>query len=30
MAELSMAEKNQISHRSQAIKAMLPTLLTYL
>jgi len=30
MAELSMAEKNQISHRSRAIKAMLPTLLTYL
>jgi XTP/dITP diphosphohydrolase len=30
MAELSLVEKNQISHRSQAIKAILPTLLTYL
>ena len=30
MAELSMAEKNQISHRSRAIKAMLPILHTYL
>jgi XTP/dITP diphosphohydrolase len=30
MAELSMADKNQISHRAQAIKAMLPTLLAYL
>jgi XTP/dITP diphosphohydrolase len=30
MAELSMAEKNQISHRSRAIKAMLPDLLPYL
>jgi len=30
MAELSLVEKNQISHRSRAIKAMLPILLTYL
>lgn len=30
MAELSMAEKNQISHRSRAVKAVLPNLLTYL
>ena len=30
MAELNLAEKNHISHRSQAIKAILPTLLTYL
>jgi XTP/dITP diphosphohydrolase len=30
MAELSMFEKNQISHRSHAIKAILPKLLTYL
>jgi XTP/dITP diphosphohydrolase len=30
MAELSMWEKNQISHRARAIKAMLPTLLAYL
>lgn len=30
MAELSMVEKNKISHRSRAIKAMLPILLTHL
>lgn len=30
MAELSLTEKNQISHRSQAIKSLLPILLTYL
>jgi XTP/dITP diphosphohydrolase len=30
MAELSMAEKNQISHRARAIQALLPTLLAYL
>lgn len=30
MAELSMAEKNKISHRSRAIEAMLPYLHTYL
>ncbi len=30
MAELNLLEKNQISHRSQAIKAILPILLTYL
>jgi XTP/dITP diphosphohydrolase len=30
MAELSMAEKNQVSHRAGAIKALLPTLLAYL
>ncbi len=30
MAELSMAEKNQISHRSRAIKSILPKLLAYL
>lgn len=30
MAELNLVEKNQISHRSLAIKAILPVLLTYL
>lgn len=30
MAELSMVEKNQLSHRARAIKAILPTLLTFL
>ena len=30
MAELSMAEKNKISHRSRAVKAMLPNLHIYL
>jgi len=30
MAELSMAEKNLISHRGRAIKATLPILLSYL
>lgn len=30
MAELNMADKNQISHRARAIKAILPDLLTYL
>lgn len=29
MAELSLAEKNQISHRSRAVKSLLPVLLTY-
>jgi XTP/dITP diphosphohydrolase len=29
MSELSLAEKNQISHRSRAVKALLPVLLTY-
>jgi XTP/dITP diphosphohydrolase len=30
MAELSMAEKNQISHRGKAIEAVIPILLSYL
>lgn len=30
MAELNMAEKNQISHRARAINAILPKLLTFL
>ena len=30
MAELTLVEKNQISHRSRAVKAILPILLTYL
>lgn len=30
MAELTLGEKNQISHRSRAVKALLPILLTYL
>jgi XTP/dITP diphosphohydrolase len=30
MAELSVVEKNQLSHRARAIKAILPTLLTFL
>jgi XTP/dITP diphosphohydrolase len=30
MAELNMVEKNRISHRANAIKAMLPTLIAYL
>jgi XTP/dITP diphosphohydrolase len=30
MAELKMVEKNQISHRARAIKAILPRLLTFL
>jgi XTP/dITP diphosphohydrolase len=30
MAELTLVEKNQISHRSRAVKALLPILLTYL
>ena len=30
MAELNMAEKNRISHRANAIKAILPTLIAYL
>lgn len=30
MAELSLAEKNQVSHRSQAVKALLPVLSVYL
>jgi inosine/xanthosine triphosphate pyrophosphatase family protein len=27
MAELSMDEKNQVSHRARAIKAIIPTLI---
>ncbi len=30
MAELSMAEKNQLSHRARAVKAALPLLEKYL